>query len=64
MSTQFEEYKRDKGFFESIFLNRGDTEVKFNENPEFSNNIQNYFNNGDYVMNLFSQFNKEDFEIF
>ena len=64
ISTQLEEYKVDKGFFESLFLNRGDTEVKFTENPEFSSNIPKYFNNGDYVMNLFSQFNKEDFENF
>ena len=64
ISTQLEEYKVDKGFFESLFLNRGDTEVKFVENPEFSSNVPKYFNNGDYVMNLFSQFNKEDFENF
>ena len=64
MTTQLEEYKRDKGFFESLFLDRGDTEVKFSENPEFSNTIPDYFNNADYVMNLFSQFNKEDFENF
>ena len=64
MSTQLEEYKKDKGFFESLFLNRGDTEVKFEENPEFANNVPNFFNDGDYVMNLFSQFNKEDFENF
>ena len=64
MTTQLEEYKRNKGFFESLFLDRGDTEVKFTENPEFSKNIPNFFDNGDYVMNLFSQFNKEDFENF
>ena len=64
VSTKLEEYKRDKGFFESLFLDRGDTEVKFEESAEFSNNIPKYFNDGDYVMNLFSQFNKEDFEIF
>ena len=64
MTTKLEEYKKDKGFFESLFLNRGDTEVKFSENPEFSKNIPNFFDNGDYVMNLFSQFNKEDFENF
>ena len=64
MTTQLEEYKRNKGFFESIFLDRGDTEVKFEETPEFSNNIPNFFNDGDYVMNLFSQFNKEDFDNF
>jgi len=64
ISTQLDEYKVDKGFFESLFLNRGDTEVKFTENPEFSSNLPKYFNNGDYVMNLFSQFNKEDFENF
>ena len=64
MTTQLEEYKVNKGFFESLFLNRGDTEVKFSENPEFSSKNPNYFDNGDYVMNLFSQFNKEDFENF
>ena len=64
MTTKLEEYKKEKGFFESLFLNRGDTEVKFEEIPEFSNNIPNFFNNGDYVMNIFSQFNKEDFENF
>ena len=64
MSSQLEEYKSKKGFFESLFLERNDTEVKFVENQEYLNNIPNYFNNGDYVMNLFSQFNKEDFENF
>ena len=64
MSTQLEEFKSKKGFFESLFLERNDTEVKFVENQELLNNVPNYFNNGDFVMNLFSQFNKEDFETF
>ena len=63
MTTQLEEYKKNKGFFESLFLQRNDTEVEFKENPDFLK-IPNYFDNGDYVMNLFSQFNKEDFETF
>ena len=64
MSTQLEEFKSKKGFFESLFLERNDTEVKFVENQELLNNVPNFFNNGDFVMNLFSQFNKEDFETF
>ena len=63
MTTQLEEYKSKKGFFESLFLERNDTEVQFTENQEFTN-VPNYFDNGDYIMNLFSQFNKEDFENF
>jgi hypothetical protein len=63
MTTQLEEYKKNKGFFESVFLQRNDTEVEFKENPEFLK-IPNFFDNGDYVINLFSQFNKEDFETF
>ena len=63
MTTQLEEYKKNKGFFESLFLQRNDTEVEFKENPEFLK-IPNYFDNGDYIINLFSQFNKEDFETF
>ena len=64
VSSKLEEYKRDKGFFESLFLDRGDTKVKFEESIEFSKDIPKYFNDGDYVMNLFSQFNKEDIENF
>ena len=64
INSKLEEYKTQKGFFESLFTERGDTEVKFEEIPEFSKNIPQYFNNGDYTMNLFSQFNKEDIENF
>ena len=61
ISSKLEEYKTQKGFFENLFVERGDTEVKFEESPEFSKNIPQYFNNGDYVMNIFTQFNKDDF---
>ena len=64
VSTKLEEYKSCKGFFESLFLERGDTEVKFEDTPEFSKDLPQYFDDGDYVMNLFSQFNKEEFENF
>ena len=64
VSSTLEEYKSQKGFFESLFIERGDTEVKFEELAEFSKNIPQYFSNGDYTMNLFTQFNKEDIEIF
>ena len=64
VSTKLEEYKSCKGFFESLFLERGDTEVKFEDSPEFSKNLPPYFDDGDFVMNLFSQFNKADFESF
>ena len=64
IKSKLEEYKSEKGFFESLFLERGDAQVKFQEVPEFSKTIPEYFNNGDYVMNLFSQFNKGDFENF
>ena len=64
VSSKLEEYKRDKGFFESLFLDRGDTEVKFQDNPEFSKNLPAYFDDGDYVISLFSQFNKEEIENF
>ena len=64
VSTKLEEYKSCKGFFESLFLERGDTEVKFEDSPEFSKNLPPYFDDGDFVMNLFSQFNKGDFESF
>ena len=61
VNSKLEEYKTQKGFFESLFIERGDTEVKFEESAEFSKNIPQYFNNGDYVMNIFTQFNKDDF---
>ena len=64
ISSKLEEYKSEKGFFESLFLERGDTEVKFEESPEFSKDIPPYFKDGDYVMNLFSQLKKEEFETF
>ena len=61
-STKLEEYKSGKGFFESLFLERGDNEVKFQDTPEFSKDLPPYFDNGDFIINLFSQFNKEKFE--
>ena len=60
VNSKLEEYKTQKGFFESLFTERGDTEVKFEESAEFSKNIPQYFSNGDYVMNIFTQFNKDD----
>jgi len=61
INSKLEEYKTQKGFFENFFVERGDAEVKFEESPEFSKNIPQYFSNGDYVMNIFTQFNKDDF---
>ena len=52
ISSKLEEYKSEKGFFESLFLERGDAQVKFQEVPEFSKTIPEYFNNGDYVLVL------------
>ena len=62
VSTKLEEYKSKKGFFESLFLERGDSEVKFQDTPEFSKNLPPYFDNADYIISLFSQFNNEEFE--
>ena len=64
VSTKLEEYKSKKGFFESLFLERGDSEVKFQDTPEFSKNLPPFFDNADYIISLFSQFNKEEMENF
>ena len=47
-----------KGFFESIFLQRGDKNIKINYSPNDLKLVPKYFNDFKYVNNLFNNFNE------
>ena len=64
MSTPIDEYGHEKGFFESLFIDRKDSDITFTESNDSNLIIPEYFDNGDYAMNLFTSFNKEEFENF
>ena len=64
-STQLDELGYKKGFFESILIQNFSKDVIMIEKEEDdieSWEIPNYFINGDYVLNLFSSYEKEKFE--
>ena len=65
ISTQLDELGYSKGFFESILIENISKEIIMIEKEENNNentNIPEYFDNGDYVMDLFCSFNKNEFE--
>ena len=62
-STQLDELGYSKGFFESILIDIISKEIIMIE-KEDNSNIPEYFDNGDYVMDLFCSFNKSDLNDF
>jgi len=63
LSTQLDELGYSKGFFESILIEIISKEIIMIEKEENSN-IPEYFDNGDYVMDLFCSFNKDEINDF
>ena len=66
-STQLDELGYSKGFFESILIQNFSKDVLLIEKEGDENDIEswkipNYFINGDYVLDLFSSYDKEKFE--
>ena len=53
-----------KGFFESIFLQRGDKNIKINYSPNDLKLVPKYFNDFSYVNNLFNNFNENELNNF
>ena len=49
-----------KNFFESIFQMRGDKDIKINYSPNDLRQVPKYFNDFEYVNNLFNNFNEND----
>ena len=62
-STQLDELGYSKGFFESILIDAVSKEIIMIEKEENSN-IPEYFDNGDYVMDLFCSFNRKELNDF
>ena len=62
-STQLDELGYSKGFFQSILIDIISKEIIMLE-KEDNSNIPEYFDNGDYVMDLFCSFNKNDLNDF
>ena len=62
-STQLDELGYSKGFFESILIDVISKEIIMIE-KEDNSNIPEFFDNGDYVMDLFCSFNKKDLNDF
>ena len=65
ISTQLDELGHSKGFFESLLIENYSKDVIMIEKDENNNdksNIPEYFNNDDYIMDLFCSFNKNEFE--
>ena len=65
--SKIEELNQNKPYYESIYLNRGDYDLNYQEINDENNKIENvpeYFKNNEYVLNLFSNFNENDLEAF
>ena len=70
-STQLDELGYSKGFFESILLENVTEEIMMIEKDEFNDDdnkfnhkIPDYFNNEDYVMDLFCSYDQNELENF
>ena len=65
--SKIEELNQNKPYYESIYLNRGDYDLNYQEINDDNNKIENvpeYFKNNEYVLNLFSNFNESELEKF
>ena len=62
--TEISQYPFKKCFFESIFQLRGDKNIKINYSPNDLKQVPKYFNNFNYVNNLFNNFNENDLNNF
>jgi len=65
--TPIEEYEHNKGFYESILIDRNDSNIQFIDMKDNENNIENvplYFSDTEYTLSLLSTFNKDDLDKF
>ena len=62
--TVINEYPHGKSFFESIFLLRGDYNLEVIYDSYEIDKIPKYFNDFNYVNNLFNNYNKNDLDLF
>ena len=62
--TVIQEYPYSKSFFESIYLKRGDYNVNLIYDKNEIDKIPKYFNDFDYVNNLFNNYNRNDLDLF
>ena len=65
--TPIEEYEHNKGFYESILIDRNDIDIQFNDMKDDENNIDNvpqYFSDNEFTLSLLSNFNKDDLDKF
>ena len=58
--TEISQYPYKKSFFESIFQMRGDKNIKIIFSPNDLKQVPKYFDNFNYVNNLFNNFNEND----
>ena len=56
--TKILQLSPQKSFFESIFQQRGDKNIKINYSPNDLKQVPKYFNDFNYVNNLFNNFNE------
>ena len=62
--TIINEYPHFKSFFECIFLSRGDYNLNVIYDKNEIDKIPKYFNDLNYVNNLFNNYNKHDLDLF
>ena len=62
--TVIHEYSYDKNFFESVFIKRGDYNINLIYDKNEIDKIPKYFNDFEYVNNLFNNYNKNDLDLF
>ena len=62
--TIINQYPHFKSFFECIFLSRGDYNLKVIYDKDEINKIPQYFNDLNYVNDLFNNYNIEDLDLF
>ena len=63
-NTICENFEYKKSFFENIFLLRGDNPINLNYNQEQKKQIPKFFDDLDYVNNLFNEINETDLNNF
>ena len=58
-NTVIDEFQHDKGFYESIYMDRNDMNIVVDIDEEFFKSPQ-FFNDIDYVINLFTNYDKNE----
>lgn len=58
-NTIIDEFQHDKGFYESIYMDRNDMNIVVDIDEEFNKSPQ-FFNDIDYVINLFTNYDKNE----